>query len=254
MDEAAVFSQVTKTFGRREVVAPLSFSVGAGRTLGLLGPYGSGKTTVLHMLVGLLAPSSGHVELLGRSPSDAVVRRRLGVAPDDLPLPLSLTGREFLDLHRALRNGVGASLENELAELFELGDHLQRPVGDYSHGMKRKLQFVTACCHTPALLVLDEPNRGLDPEAAGVLREVMRYLAREHGTATVVATHDLNDAAEFCDEIVIIHDGHAIAAGSPACVAASAGTATLREAFLDLTGLGKKIEQTQARLVGALAT
>ncbi len=239
-----------RRFGTHEAVSSLSFTVEAGEQVGLLGPNGSGKTTTLHMLVGLLEPSAGTIRILGDPPSDPVIRRRVGVAPDDLALPGTLTGAEYLGLHAELRGGGPDAMAETLIELLVLGRHLHRPLGDYSHGMKRKLQLIAAVSHRPILVILDEPHRGLDPEASAILSNLLTLL-RQAGTAVLVATHDLLRAERDCDRVVILHEGRTVAEGRPADLCRQAGKPDLEAAFLRLTGLEDSMAASTTRLAEA---
>lgn len=245
--------KVDKYFGKHAAVSALSFSVEAGQVVGLLGPNGSGKTTTLHMLVGLLEPSAGSIAIDGGSPQDLDVRRRIGIVPDDLPLPAALTGVEFLDLHEQLRGRVDARLRDELLELFSLSRHLHRPVGEYSHGMKRKIQMVAGVSHRPTLLILDEPHRGLDPESSVILRELLSSLSSE-GTAILVATHDLTRAGRETDKVVIISNGERLIFDTPDEVCRQSHSPDLEQAFLRLTGLDRSMTDARNRLAEILGS
>lgn len=244
-------SGLTRTFGDHVAVSALSFSVGQGELVGLLGPNGSGKTTTLHLLVGLLDPTSGVVSINGRPPSENTSRRGMGFIPDDLALPHALTGVEYLALHDGLRSVDSSELTDELVELFGLGAHLRRPVGDYSHGMKRKLQFIAGVAHRPKVVILDEPHRGLDPEASGVLLRLLDLL-RLRGTAVLVATHDLRRAGRECDRVVVLHEGVRLAYDTPKVVCEHAGANDLEEAFLRMTGLEGRLADARCRLDAVL--
>jgi ABC-2 type transport system ATP-binding protein len=238
---------IGKRFGAHIAVHDVSFAVDPGEVVGLLGPNGSGKTTTMYLLIGLLDPSAGSVSVEGISPRSPAARRSIGFVPDDLPLPAALTGGEYLDLNDELRGTRRPELRDELVELFALGRHLHRPVSDYSHGMKRKIQIVAATSAEPRLLLLDEPHRGLDPEAAAILRTLISMLT-ERGTAVVVATHDLLRAGHDCERVVILHEGHRIAEGTPAEVCRTAARPDLEQAFLRLTGIDSRVDVARRRL------
>jgi ABC-2 type transport system ATP-binding protein len=244
-------SSLSRRFGSVEAVSSVSFDVHEGENVGLLGPNGSGKTTTLHMLIGLLDSTEGSVAICGEHPREPSARRLVGMVPDDLPLPQSLTGNEFLDLHASLRGYADRELTRELLDLLGLTAHMSRPVGDYSHGMRRKIQFVSAVCHGPRLLVLDEPHRGLDPEASVVLQELIDVL-RSSGVAVLTATHDLLRAERDCDRVVILHRGHTVAAGTPEELLALTGAPDLQHSFMILTGLAAGIQDARARIGAAV--
>lgn len=227
---------LVKSYGSRTVLADFSIEVARGRIHGLLGPNGSGKTTALHIVTGLIRPDRGRVRIVGVDVQDKASRRGVGFAPDDLPLPGALTGGEFLRFHDALRGRDDSARAASLAEMLGIADDLGVAVAEYSHGMQRKLQLIAAVMHEPALLILDEPFRGLDPDAAlGVRRLLLAYA--ESGHTVLVATHDMLRAERDCDEVTILDRGSIVVAGAPArLVAQTDGCATLEDVFLRVTG------------------
>ena len=245
---------LTKRYRRTTVLDDVSITIEAGTIHGLLGPNGSGKTTCLHLVTGLLEPDGGTVLVGGLAVEAPASRRLFGFAPDDLPLPESLTGREYLAVHDALRRRDDRQRAAELGELLLIDDALDRPVGDYSHGMRRKLQLVAALMHDPRLLVLDEPFRGLDPEAAVGLRALLLAFARS-GRAVLVATHDLLRAERDCDAVTILDRGSVVASGPPARLRAAHPTASsLDEVFLEVTGRTSAAARRLERLESAFPT
>lgn len=244
---------LSKRYGRTTVLDEVSIAIETGTIHGLLGPNGSGKTTCLHLITGLLEPDTGTVLIGGADVRTPASRHLFGFAPDDLPLPSALTGREYLALHDALRGRDDRGHATELCELLRIDDALERPIGDYSHGMRRKLQLVTAVMHDPLLLVLDEPFRGLDPESAVTLRALLVAFARGGG-AVLVATHDLLRAERDCTEVTILDGGAVVASGPPAELLTQHPAArTLDDVFLDVTGRSADAAQRLERLDAAFA-
>lgn len=228
---------VIKQYGRHLALSDFSLRLESGKTYGLLGPNGSGKTTGLHIITGLLAPTEGVVHIAGVPVVEKRSRQFYGFAPDDLPLPVALTGREYLDFHHAMRGRDDGSRARQLAEVFGLTADLGKQVGQYSHGMRRKLQVIAALCHGPQVAILDEPFRGLDPDAAAALRDVLASFTGSGGTV-LIATHDLLRAEQQCDEVTILSRGRIMAAGAPrALLATHEECANLEELFLAVTGL-----------------
>jgi ABC-2 type transport system ATP-binding protein len=225
---------ITLTRGTRTVLQPVDLRVRVGRPHALLGPNGAGKTTTLHILVGLLSPTAGRVTVDGIDVREPAARSLVGYAPDDLPLPGALTGREYLRLHDRLRHRDDRERADALCALLGIRGSLDRQVVEYSHGMRRKLQFVAAVMHDPLVLVLDEPYRGLDPRAAAFVR---RYLDGfvSAGRALLVATHDLARAERDSGWVWLIDDGTIVAEGSPAHVRALGRARDLDGAFATLT-------------------
>jgi ABC-2 type transport system ATP-binding protein len=253
MDDILDAHALTKRYRRTAVVADVSIAIEPGTIHGLLGPNGSGKTTCLHLITGLLEADHGTVLIGGLDVANRASRALFGFAPDDLPLPGALTGREYLAVHDALRARDDRGRAAELAELLRIDDALDRPVGDYSHGMRRKVQLVAALMHDPLLLVLDEPFRGLDPESAVALRALLVAFARA-GRAVLVATHDLLRAERDCAEVTILDRGSIIASGSPGFLLAKhPRTRTLDDVFLEVTGRADDAERRLERLDAAFA-
>jgi ABC-2 type transport system ATP-binding protein len=146
---------LVKSYGRSLILTTVSLAVRPGEIHGLLGPNGSGKTTCLHILTGLIAADHGSVRVGGIDIARKESRHLFGFAPDDLPLPGALTGREYLRFHDALRGRDDSKRANEFADLLGIDEALDQPVAEYSHGMQRKLQVIGAVMHDPELLILD---------------------------------------------------------------------------------------------------
>jgi ABC-2 type transport system ATP-binding protein len=238
--------ELTKRYAGTTVLDAVSLVVEPGTIHGVLGPNGSGKTTCLHIVTGLVKPDEGSVLIGSTDVALRAARRLFGFAPDDLPLPDALTGREYLRFHDALRGRDDEMRATELAEALVLADDLDRPLGDYSHGMRRKLQVIGAVMHDPLLLVLDEPFRGLDPEAAATLRAILVAFAGS-GRSVLVATHDLLRAERDCDRVTVLSAGRVVAAGAPAdLIAASDAGDTLDDVFMAATGRAGEAERRRA--------
>ncbi|WP_432989582.1 ABC transporter ATP-binding protein [Dactylosporangium sp. CA-233914] len=238
---------LTKRYGRFLAVDDVSLHVAAGSVTGLLGPNGSGKSSILHSVTGVIEPTAGSITIAGHGHQSPEAKRELGFVPDDLALPTSLTGAEFLDLGRRLQREFSTELMADLLDLLDLTSATRKLVAEYSHGMKRKLQVVSALCHGPALLILDEPFRGLDPEAAVVLRALVEAFVA-HAGGVLVATHDLLTAQTFCDQVWIIAGGRLVAGGSPAALMAEFGRSTLEDVFLTATGIESRAQGARARI------
>lgn len=235
VESALEVEDLTKSYGKVAAVNSLSFDVNQGEIFGLLGPNGCGKSTTLHLITGLLPCDFGSVRICGTSITDKRSRQQLGFAPDDLPLPNALTGWEYLALHDRLRGIETSERAQQLAYAWGISDALDRLVSHYSHGMKRKLQLTAALTHLPALLILDEPFRGLDPEAAGLLREMITEYA-SGGRSVLMATHDMIRAEKQCDRVLILCDGEIAACGSPGALCESYEVGDLETVFLKATG------------------
>lgn len=194
-------------YGRRPpVLNGIDVDIEPGSMVSMLGPNGSGKSTLLHSLLGLIPIRAGSIRLR-RAPLSAIQRTEVGFCADDLPLPALLTGREFMQFSAVAR---GVELEaGDVADLFEatnMAGSESRMIREYSHGMKRKLMLLANILHDPRLLVLDEPFRGLDPEAQVVMRSVLDASVRR-GSVVLISTHDLAVAARISDDVLVLDHG-----------------------------------------------
>lgn len=230
---------VCMRYGDTEVLHDFSLEIEKGYIYGLLGPNGSGKTTALHVISGLIKPTVGKVKIHGIDISDKISRQHIGFAPDDLPLPFALTGNEYLNFHHSMRGQNNTKAAHILAEAFGISKDLKKVIEEYSHGMKRKIQLVSAVCHVPDLLILDEPFRGLDPDAANILQNMMKDFV-DSGRSILVATHDMYRAQEECDYVTILQHGRTLSKGKPSELINQQEVFSLEEYFLEKTGLRKK--------------
>lgn len=247
MTDALRVVDLVKRYGRFVAVCGVSFTVPSGGITGLLGPNGSGKSSVLHSITGVVTATSGTVTIAGRAHDTAAAKAVTGFVPDDLPLPLNLTGFEYLDLVRRLQPGTDPTLTDELVSLLGMTRALPRLVAEYSHGMKRKIQMIAALGHRPRLLILDEPFRGLDPEAHVILRELIASFVRDGG-GVLVATHDLSAAEGYCDAVTVVADGCVVADGPPHRLMDEHGQRSLEGVFLAATGLAERTRSKHEQL------
>jgi len=211
-----------KSYGDLEAVRGLSFEVGAGEVVGLLGPNGAGKTTVIHMLTTLISIDEGRASVGGFdvATESHQVRRMIGLAGQNAAVDEKLTAREnlilFARLYKLPRAGI-AGRADELIRRFRMEEFADRPVGTLSGGQRRRLDVVAALVADPPALFLDEPTTGLDPRSRSEMWEAIEGL-RDDGTAIVLTTQYLEEADRLADHIVMIDDGVAVAAGTPAQV------------------------------------
>ncbi len=216
MDIAIQCRDLRKTYdGKVEAVRGLDLTIGTGECFGLLGPNGAGKTTTIEILEGLLEPTSGDVEVLGRTWQSHAreLREWLGISLQETRLSEKLTVRETLRLFSSFYlhpSSVDAVLE-ELS-LQEKADAL---VGKLSGGQKQRLAVATALVADPKILFLDEPTTGLDPQSRRQLWDIIRQFQKRNGTV-LLTTHYMDEAERLCDRIAIIDHGQIIAAGTPA--------------------------------------
>jgi ABC-2 type transport system ATP-binding protein len=212
----------------KNAVDGISFAVAPGTLFALLGPNGSGKTTTISMLTTTLAPTSGTVRIAGYDleTQSHQIRRQIGIIFQRPSLDLNLTAEENVRLHatlyglypyrptfRLMPRAYRAQVQ-ELAELLGIEDVLFKPVKGFSGGMKRKLEIVRSLLHRPAVLFLDEPTTGLDPESRRGLWDHLRQVRAESGTTIFLTTHYLEEA-EGADNVLIINRGQIVSAGTP---------------------------------------
>jgi ABC-2 type transport system ATP-binding protein len=207
-------SGLVKRYGTTVAVDGLSLTVPRGEVLGLLGPNGAGKSTTVHLAVGLLSPDAGEVDIAGLgAPSRRNIRQQVGVAPQSLSLYDLLTAEENLRFFGRLYGLAGAALETRVTGALRfvgLEDRRTTPVAACSGGMQRRLNLAAAILHDPALLLLDEPTVGVDPQSRNAIFESILALKRE-GKAIVYTTHYLEEAARLCDRIAIVDHGRLLA-------------------------------------------
>jgi ABC-2 type transport system ATP-binding protein len=210
---------LSRRFGARAALDGVSFEVAPGELFGLLGPNGAGKTTAFRLLSGLLPAHAGTLALDGRpvSTADTSYRARLGVVFQEASLDLKLTARENLRLGAALYDvprAVATRRIDEALSLMALGDRADEPAAKYSGGMRRRIEIARVLLHEPSLLLLDEPGRGVDPEALRRIWDEITTLAATRGTSVIVTTHQPEEA-ERCHRIAILDGGRVAATGTP---------------------------------------
>jgi ABC-2 type transport system ATP-binding protein len=230
--------ELVRRFAGSTVVDSVSFTVKPGDILGYLGPNGSGKTTTIRMLTGLLAPSRGSVWYEGRDIADDPIgfRRRLGYVPEEPHLYPFLSAREQLELVGRLRHIPSSLLTRKigaLLELFGLADAAEQPIASYSKGMKQKVLIIGALLHDPDVLIFDEPDSGLDVTATLVMRHLVHDLAAR-GKAVMYSSHVLEVVEKLCTTVLILHKGRIVAHDSVARLQALMASATLEDVFAQL--------------------
>jgi ABC-2 type transport system ATP-binding protein len=232
---------LVKQYKRVRAVDGVGLTVAAGERVALLGPNGAGKTTTLMMLLGVISPDDGWVEVCGeRLPhrrSEAM--EHVGFAAGYLPLPERLRVSEFLHLFGLLYGIVDPAPQVELGLARFNITHLGSAMGnELSSGQRTLVGIVKATLHRPRLLVLDEPTASLDPDVARRVRNGLERLCAEEGTALLVTSHDMIEVERLCERVVFVSGGHVVADGKPADVAAHFGRADLEEVFLHLAEQG----------------
>jgi len=207
-------TDVTKEYGRVTAVRGASFQLGQGELVALIGHNGAGKTTLMKLMLGLIRPTHGSIEILGDDPAagEFAGRRQLGYLPENVSFDSALTGRETQAFYARLkREPVAKALE--LLETVGLAAAARRRVGTYSKGMRQRLGLAQALIGHPKVLLLDEPTTGLDPELRQTFYEVIEGLAAE-GTTVLLSSHSLTELEERAGRVIIMNHGIKVADGS----------------------------------------
>ncbi|NLE59123.1 MAG: ABC transporter ATP-binding protein [Planctomycetes bacterium] len=217
--QTAALTKVFRDFWHRQrvvAVDKLDLDVQKDEVFGLLGPNGSGKTTTIKMLLGLLYPTRGRIQVLGRSPTDVEVKSRIGFLPEESYLYQFLDARETLDyygrLFRIPRQERRRRVE-QLLEMTGLGREARRRVGEYSKGMARRIGLAQALINDPDLLILDEPTSGLDPVGTREIKDLIVFLNREKRKTILLCSHLLADVEDVCQRVAVLYGGRLQAVG-----------------------------------------
>jgi len=237
MDEVVSLASVTKRFGGVAAVDAIDLVVRAGERVGLLGPNGAGKTTTLLMLLGVVAPDEGSIDVAGhRLPKGrSAAMAQVGFAAGYLPLPERLKVDEYLRFYGQLYGLPDPDIEAALGR-FGVANLARARGTDLSSGQRTLVGIVKAILHGPRLLVLDEPTASLDPDVALRVRTGLQALCRDEGTTLLVTSHNMVEVERMCDRVVFIASGRIVADGTPADVASAFGGADLESVFLRLAG------------------
>ncbi len=212
-------TKVFKDFWNRpkaRAVDNVDFEVRRGEVFGLLGPNGSGKSTTVKLLLGLLNPTKGHIEVFDHSPRHVQTKSRIGYLPEESYLYRYLNSRETLDFFGNLfhlSKGERDSRAEQLLEMVGLGKTQTRAVGEFSKGMQRRIGLAQALINDPDLVILDEPTAGLDPIGCREVKDLIIALARR-GKTVILSSHLLSDVEDVCDRVVIYYGGKIQAAGT----------------------------------------
>jgi len=194
----------------------VDFDVRRGEVFGLLGPNGSGKSTTVKLLLGLLYPTKGHIEVFGHSPRHVATKSRIGYLPEESYLYRYLNSRETLDFFGNLFHLPGGERNNRTEQLLEmvgLSQTRTRAVGEFSKGMQRRIGLAQALINDPDLVILDEPTSGLDPIGCREIKDLILALARR-GKTVILSSHLLSDVEDVCDRVVILYGGKVQAMGT----------------------------------------
>jgi len=231
-DKAIVLKGIRKAFSGHVAVKDLSLEVPRGSVFGLLGPNGAGKTTTLRMVMNILGPDSGTIEILGK-PADQASRDRIGYMPEERGLYPRMVLEEQLVFMAAIKGMGRKEAEKRLGPWLErlgLGDWRKRKTNELSKGMQQKAQFIATVLHEPDVLFMDEPMSGLDPVGMDVMREAMLDLRRK-GTTIVLSSHQMEAVEKLCDRVALINRGEKVLDGAVSEVRARHGKNTVVLAY-----------------------
>ncbi len=225
-----------KSYGKKQAVQNVSFTIQEGEIFGLMGMNGAGKTTILRMLATLLRPDSGDALIAGQSivKSPDKVRQCISYLPDEAGAYRTMTGQRYLEFIAGLYFKEEAEQEacvKRGEEICGLGDALQQKINSYSRGMTRKLVLARTVMTRPRLAILDEPTSGLDVLNSLDIRKTIRHCAQEYGTAFLLSSHHMQEVHTTADRGAIMKDGQFLAEGTISEILAKYGVQNLEEAF-----------------------
>jgi len=228
---------LVKRYGDVLAVDGLDAAVPAGSTVGLLGGNGAGKTTTIAMLLGLLIPTAGRIEVLGHDMARDrfAALARMNFSSPYIALPHRLSVEENFRVYGHLYNvpQIGRRIA-ELAAQLDLGDLLKRPAGDLSAGQKTRVALAKALLNKPDVLLLDEPTASLDPDTGDLVRTWMERYRAESGCTILLASHNMAEVERLCDMVLMMKRGRIVDRGSPAELLARYGRDDLEQVFLDI--------------------
>jgi ABC-2 type transport system ATP-binding protein len=241
---AVELRDVTKRYNEIVAVNNMNLSINSGEIFALLGPNGSGKSTTLKMLLGLVQPTTGSINVLGTDvlKDPIAVKQNVGYVPESPNIYEFLTGIEYLDFIADIYSVPTAEKKqriNEYLKALQLEGREGDMINSYSDGMKKKISLISAFLHKPKLLILDEPLNALDPRSARIVKDLLHELKMQ-GVTTILSTHVLEIAEAVCDRIAIMYQGNILALGNMDELRrrASLPGSGLEDVFLKLTGTG----------------
>ena len=228
---------LTKHYGDTRAVDGIDFAVAAGQTVGLLGGNGAGKTTTIAMLLGLLTPTSGSINVLGHDMARDrfAALARMNFSSPYVALPQRLSVAENLRVYGHLYDVRHTEARIvELAGELDLTDLLNRPAGQLSAGQKTRVALAKALINRPEVLLLDEPTASLDPDTGDLVRSWLERYRAESGCTILLASHNMAEVERLCSHVLMMKQGHIVDRGSPADLLSRYGRDDLEEVFLDI--------------------
>lgn len=232
-ESCIVLKNVTRDFGKKQILKDINLQIPTGHIYGLLGPSGCGKTTMVKIMAGILEPTSGEAYVLGERMPKLGLMKKIGYMAQGDALYTALTAAENLQFFGAMYGMSKAQIgkrSTEVMELVNLSEHLHKPVQSYSGGMKRRLSLAIAILHNPPVLILDEPTVGIDPVLRKSIWQELNKLA-DQGVTILVTTHVM-DEADKCYNLSMMREGRLIAKGTSLELQERIGVNSLEEAFI----------------------
>ena len=227
-----------KSYGLKEAVKGISFKIKDNEILGLLGPNGSGKTTTIGMMLGLLKPSNGEIIIDGKKIEENRIEilKKINFISPYIELPKKLSVRQNLIVYGKLYSVSDIKRRIEyLSEKLRLGDLLNKITGELSSGQKNRVSLAKALINEPKVLLLDEPTASLDPEIGDFVRTFLENYKKEKKISILLASHNMNEVTRLCKSTLMMKDGIIIDSGSPEELINKHGRKNLEEVFLKLT-------------------
>ncbi len=235
--DAIRVENLTKRYTHTLAVDDISFTLAPGQTLGLLGGNGAGKTTTISLLLGLLTPTAGRIQVLGHDMARDrfPALQRMNFSSPYIALPARLTVRENLQVYGHLYSVPRLKARiGELAERFNLTALLNRPAGALSAGQKTRVALAKSFINQPELLLLDEPTASLDPDTGDYVRTVLEAYKRETGASILLASHNMAEVERLCDEVLMMKTGRIAGRGAPEALIARYGREDMEQVFLHI--------------------
>ena len=238
MQNLVEVKNLKKSYGLKEAVKGISFKIKDDEILGLLGPNGSGKTTTIGMMLGLLKPSNGEIIIDGKKIEDNRIEilKKINFISPYIELPKKLTVKQNLIVYGKLYSVTDIKKRIEyLSEKLRLSDLLNKITGELSSGQKNRVSLAKALINKPKVLLLDEPTASLDPEIGDFVRTFLENYKKEKKISILLASHNMNEVTRLCKSILMMKDGMIIDTGSPQELISKHGRKNLEEVFLKLT-------------------
>jgi ABC-2 type transport system ATP-binding protein len=236
--------ELTKVFNEVVAVDRLSFSIARGEIVGILGANGAGKTTTLQMILGLIRPTAGQIEIFGRELEQhrTEILRQMNFSSVGVNLPMNLRVSENLWIFAKLYGvkDVWRRID-DLLKLLEINHLRDAMTGSLSSGEVSRVNLCKALLNRPELLLLDEPTASLDPDIADKVRKILRRVQQEDGVAMAYTSHNMRDIEEVCDRVLFMHNGRLMTAGTPAHVIEQFRTRSLEEVFIRIARSGEVV-------------